>query len=160
MNLVDATPALFDLLIAGAAEVAGLAVPPGGVAEPVVLEILRDACVGLMAHHGRGSYMMVADGLIVGLCGYKAPPADGVVEIGYGVAEACRRRGFATQALRLLIARAASDPQAAQLLAHTVPDNHASRRVLELNGFVLEGEVVDPDDGPVLRWSRAVQTGP
>jgi RimJ/RimL family protein N-acetyltransferase len=160
MILVDATPAHFNELLAGAAWVAGYRVPPGGVADPAVLEILRGVSVHLAAQHDRGSYMMVVDGRVVGLCGYKAAPVAGEVEIGYGVAAVCRRQGFATQSLSLLLERAIGDPAVSLVIAHTVPDNHASRRVLERNGFALSGEVHDPDDGPVLRWIRPLQTGP
>jgi RimJ/RimL family protein N-acetyltransferase len=160
MILVEATPATFDQLLGGAQEVAGYRVPPGGVAETVVLEILRTVCVRLSAQHDRGSYMMVADGTVVGLCGYKAAPLAGTVEIGYGVAEAFRRQGFATSSLALLLERASGDPAVSLVIAHTVPDNHASRRVLERNRFVMTGAVQDPEDGLVLRWIRPLQTRP
>jgi RimJ/RimL family protein N-acetyltransferase len=40
--------------------------------------------------------------------------------------------------------------------AHTLIGPGASTRVLEKVGFSLLGEVIDPDDGAVWRWERAI----
>ena len=47
-----------------------------------------------------------ADLAIVGACGFKSPPQAGRVEIGYGVAAACRNQGVARQAVAALLLRA------------------------------------------------------
>jgi len=40
--------------------------------------------------------------------------------------------------------------------AHTLPGSKASQRVLEKCGFRHVGEVIDPDDGVVWRFEKAV----
>jgi RimJ/RimL family protein N-acetyltransferase len=93
------------------------------------------------------------DGAVIGACGFKGPPnADGVVEIAYGIDEAQRSRGYATEAARALTAFAFESGLVRIVCAHTKAGNDASRRVLEKCGFIFVGEVIDPEDGQVLRW--------
>ncbi len=44
--------------------------------------------------------------------------------------------------------------------AHTLPENNASAHVLKKCGFDFVGEVVDPEDGRIWRWERAVAAVP
>jgi ribosomal-protein-alanine N-acetyltransferase len=77
---------------------------------------------------GFGSWYIVAQGRLVGICGYKGPPnAAGEVKIGYSVIAAGQRRGFATGAVRLLIARAFRDPRVTTVAAETLPSLIASQ---------------------------------
>jgi len=93
-----------------------------------------------------------ASNTAVGTGGFKGPPdADGVVEIAYGIDETHRRRGYAKEVAAALVDYAVS-ARAGVIRAHTLADNVASVRVLESCGFERIGEVVDPEDGPVLRW--------
>lgn len=84
----------------------------------------------------------------VGHAGYHGPPdPSGMVEIGYTVDPAYRRRGFARAALETLLQRAAREP-----LVHTVrvsirPDNIASYQLASQYGFVEVGEQWDDEDG-------------
>jgi RimJ/RimL family protein N-acetyltransferase len=92
-------------------------------------------------------------GTPVGGCAFKAPPdADGLVEIAYGVDEPHRGRGLATEAAAALVRFALEQPGVRGVRAHTRADNPASMRILEKCGLAPLGEVVDPEDGPVLRW--------
>jgi ribosomal-protein-alanine N-acetyltransferase len=97
----------------------------------------------------------------VSSCAFKGPPdAGGVVEIAYGTDPDHRGRGFATEAAGAL-ARFAFDSGRVQVVrAHTRLDGDASMRVLAKCGFRRVGEVMDPEDGLVLRWERncVVQT--
>src|SRR5215471_5373763 len=93
-----------------------------------------------------------ASNTAVGTGGFKGPPdADGVVEIAYGIDETHRRRGYAKEVAAALVDYAVS-AHAGVIRAHTLADNIASVRVLESCGFERIGEVIDPEDGPVLRW--------
>lgn len=85
------------------------------------------------------------DGALVGWGGWKGPPVNGVVELGYAVAPARRGRGIATQVVRRLISRVRENG-VDQVIAHTLPDESASTGVLRKCGFVRTGEVMDPDD--------------
>jgi [ribosomal protein S5]-alanine N-acetyltransferase len=96
-----------------------------------------------------------ASGANVGSCAFKGPPnADGAVEIAYGVDEPHRRRGFATQAAEALTTYALENELVQVVIAHTRETNDASARTLAKCGFTRIGEVIDPEDGPVIRWER------
>ncbi|MGB3546060.1 MAG: GNAT family N-acetyltransferase [Saprospiraceae bacterium] len=85
--------------------------------------------------------LVVHDNEIIGNGGFKGPPdVLGRVEIGYTLAPAARGRGFGTELVRLLIGKARTQG-AMQLIAHVLPDNAASIRVLEKNGFLPAGEI-------------------
>jgi len=132
----------------------GLSLPPGGIDEPWVLEWGRGNRARI---EGPGSWLMVAAGEVVGLCGYKHPPnAKGGVEFGYGVAPERRRRGHATQAVAELVAAARDDPRVVRLFAQTALNNRPSQRVLELNGFEAVGKGHDEDEGETIVWRLKV----
>ena len=66
-------------------------------------------------------------GEIVGHAGFHGPPDEnGMVEIGYTIDEAYRRRGYARATAAALIAYAAADPAATTVRASIRPDNVAS----------------------------------
>ncbi len=92
---------------------------------------------------------------VVGSCGFKGPPtSDGIVEIAYGVAADHQGRGYATEAAEALAAYAFSSGEVRVVRAHTFSDASASTRVLEKCGFRRIGEVLDPEDGLVVRWEK------
>lgn len=75
-----------------------------------------------------------SDGQAIGGIGFKGPPNDDVVEVGYGLAPSARGYGYAAEALAALTAVAARRGMA-RVRAATAPDNAASRRTLERAGF-------------------------
>ena len=99
------------------------------------------------------------DGTCVGQCGYKGPPnSDGVVEIAYFVEPDYQGNGYATEAAEALTKYAFQTNEVELVCAHTLPERNASTRVLTKAGFQNVGEVVDPDDGLVWRWTRHRET--
>jgi len=92
--------------------------------------------------------------LVVGSGAFKAAPADGAVEIGYGVSPAHTRRGYATAGVRRLVDEAFSRRGLRAILAETSKGNVGSERVLEKNGFVRIGNRRDALDGAVTQWRR------
>lgn len=118
------------------------ATPPGDVWALSFRAVLRDG------------------GAVVGSCGYKGPPdAEGAVEIAYGIDPEHRRRGYATEAAEALARHALSDARVRVVRAHTRADNDASARALTRCGFDRLGEVIDPEDGLVVRWERRRSPG-
>jgi RimJ/RimL family protein N-acetyltransferase len=84
----------------------------------------------------------------VGRAGYHGPPdASGMVEIGYAVDPAQRRRGYARAALEALLRRAATEPGVRTVRVTIGPDNVASYRLASQYGFVKVGEQWDDEDG-------------
>jgi RimJ/RimL family protein N-acetyltransferase len=84
----------------------------------------------------------------VGRAGYHAPPdPSGMVEIGYAVDPAYRRRGYARAALEALLQRAAREPQVRTVRVTISPDNVASMQLASQYGFTEVGEQWDDEDG-------------
>jgi [ribosomal protein S5]-alanine N-acetyltransferase len=96
--------------------------------------------------------------VVVGKCGFKGPPAaDGVVEIAYGVSPEYQGNGYATEAAQSMTEYAFSSGKVRVVRAHTRPEPNASTRVLTKCGFRSIGEVIDPEDGLVWRWEKAIE---
>ena len=136
------------------APAARLALPEDGIDAPEILRIVRGMTRRLHAAGCRGSWMMVCGNEVVGLCSYKQPPKDGVVEIGYGVAPAHRRRGHATRAVAAVLDYARGDRAVGCVTASTAVANVASQRALERNGFAQTGTGHDSEDGDLVFWSH------
>jgi len=83
---------------------------------------------------------------LVGAGGYFGPPVNGRVEIGYSIAPEFRRRGYATELVGALVARAFSLDGIDTVVAHTTHANPASIGVLVKSGFAEAG----PDGDAVL----------
>jgi|CXWL01.1.fsa_nt_gi RimJ/RimL family protein N-acetyltransferase len=73
--------------------------------------------------------------LLIGGGGFKGPPREGVVEIGYSVLAEHRRLGYAAEATLGMAARAFLVPTIERVLAHTLPELTPSIGVLEKCGF-------------------------
>jgi [ribosomal protein S5]-alanine N-acetyltransferase len=87
-----------------------------------------------------------ADRAIVGEIGSSLDDS-GSVQIGYGVTEPCRGRGYATAAVVALTAHL----QPGRVYATVPVDNVASRRVLEKAGFTAGDESTEDVDGRSMR---------
>lgn len=86
-----------------------------------------------------------ASPLVIGTAGYKGPPdAGGAVEVGYSILPAFQRRGYASEAVRALIARAFADPRVSRVCAETYPELAPSLRVMEKCGLVFAGPGAEP----------------
>jgi len=150
LELRPATDAHFAWMLDETAAPDGLRLPPGSLDARWVFKWLRRTLPKL---GGYGSWLMVADGEVVGMCSYKgAPSAEGAVEIGYGIGPERRRRGYATQAVTLLIEAARRDERVRSITAETALANLPSQRVLEANGFVQTGRGMDDDEGETIVW--------
>jgi ribosomal-protein-alanine N-acetyltransferase len=95
-------------------------------------------------------------GSVVGSCSFKGPPADGVVEIAYGINPDHEGKGYATEVAKALVHYASSFGEVRLVRAHTLPDAGAWKRVLKKCGFRYVGETVDPEDGTVSRFEKSV----
>ena len=82
-----------------------------------------------------------------------------MVEIAYGIDEAHRNRGFATESAGVLTDFAMSLVDVRIVRANTKSENVASERTLIKNGFQLIGQFEDPEDGLVNRWETSKSEG-
>jgi len=161
MRLVHADVPLLDAALASddaLAEALGHPVVPGWATFAEALQPTRDSLAGNPGGVTWGPRFFV-DGdppELVGWGGFKGPPVDGTVELGYEIAESRRRRGLATAAVRAMVAEAFDAPDVSRVIAHTVAHANPSNRLLESSRFRFDGEVVS--DGEVA-W-RFVLTRP
>jgi RimJ/RimL family protein N-acetyltransferase len=96
-----------------------------------------------------GPYFMVrkADGTIVGEIGCSVEDASDTGYIGYTVVEPCWGHGYATEALRALLAYVLAEPGIRRVVAETMEGHIASRRVMEKAGMRQCGGRLDVEDG-------------
>lgn len=93
----------------------------------------------------------------VGKAGFHgAPDADGMVEVGYAVDPAHRRRGYARAALETLMERARREPEVTTLRATVSPTNAESLGLIAQYPFVEVGEQWDEEDGVEIIYEITV----
>ena len=133
----------------------GAEVAPGWEVFPEAVRGSRDRLAA--AGNGEGNpwgthlFLISEPRTLVGWGGFKGPPADGTVEVGYSVSPEVEGRGIATAAVAAMVAKAEA-AGVASVIAHTLPERNASGTVLARNGFELEDENATEADNHVWRW--------
>lgn len=110
-----------------------------------------DTRAGLSFVSRGGEALLVIDdeGRVAGECGTKAPPdADGMVEIGYGLAARSRGQGLGTAAVAALVEQLRRQPAVRRIEAEVHAHNIASQRVIERQGLTR----VDAASAGYLRY--------
>ncbi len=96
---------------------------------------------------------------LVGTCGFKgAPSPDGMVEIGYEIADDYQGRGLATESARSLVEYASGHESVRLITANTLAEENASCAILRKLGFAFAGEHIDIEDGRIWEWHKAIRT--
>lgn len=159
--MVQVSPARLDWLVALAESDAAFSSRFGIAVEPDWSGFPEAVPAALAAARQRsedpwGTHLFFDDdGALVGIGGFKGPPADDVVEIGYAVSPSRQGRGIATAAVQYLLARAA-DHGVAMVIAHTLAGVNPSTRVLTKTGFARTTAQYDPEVGEVWRWEHSL----
>jgi RimJ/RimL family protein N-acetyltransferase len=96
-------------------------------------------------------------GVLVGNCELRIGPG-GTGEVSYSTHAGQRGRGYARNALALLVRYAASIG-VTRLEANVALDNHASRRVAEAAGFTQASTFTDHDGTEMIRYTRHASGG-
>jgi RimJ/RimL family protein N-acetyltransferase len=156
VRIVHLSPEALVALAAGdlasATELTGLPLTPYTISDERIGVWRRRAVQVIEAprdlHWVTGVLVDDDTGEVVGGAGFHAAPdADGMVEVGYGVDPAYRRRGYARAALLLMIERARSEPSASVFRVTVSPENAASLGLVAQLPFVEVGEQWDDEDG-------------
>jgi [ribosomal protein S5]-alanine N-acetyltransferase len=109
--------------------------PERAECDPSVLPWLPRVML-LRAAHGGGEEQAI----VVGEAGFHGPPdGDGRAEVGYMVVSEHRLRGYAEEAVRALIAWAATEHHVTRFRASISPENTASLNLISKLGFVQVG---------------------
>jgi ribosomal-protein-alanine N-acetyltransferase len=95
------------------------------------------------------------DGVAVGTCAFKSPPTTKKeVEIAYLTFPEFEKQGHGTAMARALVEIAAGSGEVDSVIAQTLREEDASVHICRRLDFAFEGEVLDPEDGPVWRWRK------
>jgi RimJ/RimL family protein N-acetyltransferase/quercetin dioxygenase-like cupin family protein len=89
---------------------------------------------------------------VIGVGGFKGPPHEGAVELGYGVLEQYRRSGYATEATLGMLAFAFSHAEIDVVVAQTLPHLTPSIGVLDKTGFRVVGAGAEEGEENVIRF--------
>jgi len=148
-----ALPSLGRLAASEPVDLGGLrildgALPPARVA----VHALAQLDGGTLARWG-APFLIVSGDAVVGTCRFRGAPADGRVEIGYEVAASERGRGIAGRAVARLLEIAAASGVVTEVVAHIVPENAASSKVVSRLGFSKGDVRADHDGETVVVWS-------
>ena len=93
--------------------------------------------------------------ILIASGGFKGPPQEGTVEIGYSVLPRFQGHGYATEMVRALIDWAFAQPGVARIVAETTEENTPSVRLLHRLGFVRKEPAVEPGHTRFLLNRRA-----
>lgn len=96
-----------------------------------------------------------ASNMLVGTCSFVGPPKGGEVEIAYFTFPGAEGRGWGGAMAAALVLMAFAEEGLDRLIAHTLPQENASTKILDRLGFTRAGEAVDHEAGIVWKWERA-----
>ena len=119
--------------------------------DDVLKTAYREMLRGCMEHPAQWEWFAIwsiesGDGIHIGDLCFKGLGPDGSAEIGYGISEEFRGKGFAAEAVDAAVNWALGQPDVKRVEAETEPDNIASQRVLEKCGFIPTGVI--GEEGP------------
>jgi RimJ/RimL family protein N-acetyltransferase len=98
------------------------------------------------------SRVVLLEGTLIGRAGFHHPPKAGESELGYEIDPQFRRLGYASEAVRGLLAWGFSDEALNRAVACIAPTNHISIHMIEALGFTFSRIVQDAVDGTELRY--------
>lgn len=114
-----------------------------------ILHIIRDSLSNKPNPDGFDAWLFISkeDNSIVGDGGFKGTPdKNGIIDIGYAVVEAQRRKGFAMEAVSALINWGLSQDGVTAVTADCLDDNIPSIKILRKLGMVE----IDRKDGIIF----------
>jgi [ribosomal protein S5]-alanine N-acetyltransferase len=85
--------------------------------------------------------------LLIGFVGFKGPPVDGRLDIGYALLESQHGKGYATEAVDTLTQWSFLDQRVQCVVGETLPELIASIRVMEKCGYQLSSSSTTGHDG-------------
>ncbi len=98
-------------------------------------------------------YFVIRENQVVGSCGYKGEPKDGKVEIAYWTFAEHEGQGISSYSCKELIKISQQFDSSIQIIATTSPENNASTKILQNNGFRFVGIVQDHEIGDAWLWT-------
>ena len=100
-------------------------------------------------------YFVKRNNRIVGCCAFTGQPKDNRVEVSYWTFKEFEGQGVSTFSCRSLIQIAQKENPSLIITAKTAPEDNASTKILQRNGFVYSGVVQDHEIGDAWEWVLA-----
>ncbi len=97
-------------------------------------------------------YFVIRENQIVGMCGFTGQPTAGKVEIAYWTFKEFEGHGIASFSCKALVEISQKTDSAVTITAKTAPENNASTKILENNGFHFSEIVQDHEIGDAWLW--------
>jgi [ribosomal protein S5]-alanine N-acetyltransferase len=97
-------------------------------------------------------YFVIQENKVVGVAGFTGQPTEGKVEIAYGTRKEFEGQGIASFSCKQLIAIAKTTNPQIIITAKTAPEQNASAKVLQRNGFEFTNLVQDEGIGDAWEW--------
>jgi len=98
-------------------------------------------------------YFVVRDNQIVGSCGFTGQPKEGKVEIAYWTFKEYEGQGIASFSCKELVLISQQYDPTLIITAKTAPEQNASTKILENNGFIFTEIVQDEEIGDAWLWT-------
>ena len=118
-------------------DVAATTLIPHPYPEEGAVRFIEDVVLPDRAAGKEHAFVIVVDGEVVGHISIKNVDTErGEAETGYWIGRPYWGRGYASEAVRMIVAFAFEEVGLQRLYAHVLAHNPASRRVLEKAGFV------------------------
>lgn len=99
------------------------------------------------------AYLIIKENKVVGSCSFTGKPINGKVEIAYWTFKEFEGKGTASFACKELVSIAKKENSNIILTAKTMPENNASTKILENNGFTFSKIVQDKEIGDAWFWT-------
>jgi ribosomal-protein-alanine N-acetyltransferase len=122
-------------------------------------KFVKEMCAANVANYKRmgfkkpwTAFLAIEENKIVGTCAFKAPPANGRVEIAYFTFPEFENQGFATKMATRLVELAQAVDKNIQVFAQTLAEANISTKILSGLKFKKVKEFVHPEDGQVWEW--------
>ena len=127
---------------------------PRKIVSPAESEARLERWLAHWREHGLGFWLFRDGGAdVVGHAGlFQSKRQPGSLELGYVVRTAHWGRGYASEMARALVAIAFDVLRVPSVVAVSVPENTASRRVMEKCGLAFEVEYEHPEEGPSVLY--------
>jgi len=97
-------------------------------------------------------YFVVRQNTVVGSCGFMGQPKNGTVEIAYWTFKEFEGQGIASFSCNELISICKYTDPTIIITAKTAPEQNASTKILQNNGFVFSEIVQDEEIGDAWLW--------
>ena len=117
-----------------------------------VMDLVAGDRAGQVQHFGPFFLIRKADGAVIGEIGAFLTSAAERAQVGYSIVESCWNQGYATEALRALLAALMARPDVRRVVAETLVDHQASRRVMEKAGMIETGQRPGEEAGETVEF--------